>query len=195
MVNNTIIIPETDINIAMINGLIDNNWSGEWSIEDNKIIIQSEYSDTLDNFIKKKKFSYNDALQFVSCMGIIISSIVPYNKSFLFLSLEDITVIDNEWYIINNVDKLVNIIDDDNIVLETPIKITERLLPPEIKNINTLPFITNVSCIYYSIALLTIYCMNITLDSDLNEIYDTKLYYFLKRCLLKSPEKRYYLLI
>ena len=52
-------------------------------------------------------------------MGIIISSIVPYNKSFLFLSLEDITVIDNEWYIINNVDKLVNIIDDDNIVLET----------------------------------------------------------------------------
>ena len=55
-------------------------------------------------------------------MGIIISSIVPYNKSFLFLSLEDITVIDNEWYIINNVDKLVNIIDDDNIVLETPIK-------------------------------------------------------------------------
>ena len=55
MVNNTIIIPETDINIAMINGLIDNNWSGEWSIENNKIIIQSEYSDTLNNFIKKKK--------------------------------------------------------------------------------------------------------------------------------------------
>ena len=54
MVNNTIIIPETDINIAMINGLIDNNWSGEWSIENNKIIIQNEYSDTLDNFIKKK---------------------------------------------------------------------------------------------------------------------------------------------
>ena len=155
MVNN-IIIPETDINIAMINGLIDNNWLGEWTIKNNKIIIQSENGVTLNNFIKKHSFNYNDALQFVSCMGNLLASIVPYGKSFLFLSLDDITVIDNEWYIITNMDKLVNIIDDDNIILDTPIEIKEKLLPPEIKNINTLPFITNVSCIYYSIALLTI---------------------------------------
>ena len=192
MVNN-IIIPETDINIAMINGLIDNNWLGEWTIKDNKIIIQSENGVTLNNFIKKHNFNYNDALQFVSCMGNLLASIVPYGKSFLFLSLDDITVIDNEWYIITNMDKLVNIIDDDNILLDTPIEIKEKLLPPEIKNINTLPFITNVSCIYYSIALLTIYCMKINLN--LNEIYDTKLYFFLKRCLLNEPEDRYYILI
>tara|TARA_B100001094_G_scaffold254875_1_gene253699 strand:+ start:1524 stop:2102 length:579 start_codon:yes stop_codon:yes gene_type:complete len=192
MVNN-IIIPETDINIAMINGLIDNNWLGEWTIKNNKIIIQSENGVTLNNFIKKHNFNYNDALQFVSCMGNLLASIVPYGKSFLFLSLDDITVIDNEWYIITNMDKLVNIIDDDNIILDTPIEIKEKILPPEIKNINTLPFITNVSCIYYSIALLTIYCMKINLD--LNEIYDTKLYFFLKRCLLNEPEDRYYILI
>lgn len=192
MVNN-IIIPETDINIAMINGLIDNNWLGEWTIKNNKIIIQSENGVTLNNFIKKHNFNYNDALQFVSCMGNLLASIVPYGKSFLFLSLDDITVIDNEWYIITNMDKLVNIIDDDNIILDTPIEIKEKLLPPEIKNINTLPFITNVSCIYYSIALLTIYCMKI--NPDLNEIYDTKLYFFLKRCLLNEPEDRYYILI
>ena len=192
MVNN-IIIPETDINIAMINGLIDNNWLGEWTIKDNKIIIQSENGVTLNNFIKKHNFNYNDALQFVSCMGNLLASIVPYGKSFLFLSLDDITVIDNEWYIITNMDKLVNIIDDDNILLDTPIEIKEKLIPPEIKNINTLPFITNVSCIYYSIALLTIYCMKINLN--LNEIYDTKLYFFLKRCLLNEPEDRYYILI
>ena len=192
MVNN-IIIPETDINIAMINGLIDNNWLGEWTIKNNKIIIQCENGVTLNNFIKKHNFNYNDALQFVSCMGNLLASIVPYGKSFLFLSLDDITVIDNEWYIITNMDKLVNIIDDDNIILDTPIEIKEKILPPEIKNINTLPFITNVSCIYYSIALLTIYCMKINLD--LNEIYDTKLYFFLKRCLLNEPEDRYYILI
>tara|TARA_B100000902_G_scaffold287283_1_gene273450 strand:- start:3792 stop:4373 length:582 start_codon:yes stop_codon:yes gene_type:complete len=192
---NSIIIPETDINIAIVNSLIDNNWLGEWSIKDNKIFIQCDNFDTLDNIIKKKKFNYNDALYFVSCMGIILSYIIPLNKSFLFLSLQDITVIDEKWYIINNDNNIVNIIDNDNVILETPIKIKEKMLPPEIKNINSLPFVTNVSCIYYSIALLTIYCMNINFNSDLSEIYDTKLYFFLKRCLLKDPEKRFYILI
>lgn len=190
---NDIIIPNTDINIAMINGLIDNNWLDKWYIKDNNIIIPSNYGMTLDNYIKNNVFKYNDALNFVSCIGMLLASLVPYQKSFLFLSLEDITVINNNWYIINNTDKLVSIIDDDNIILDTFIETKEKKIPPEIKNISTLPFITNVSSIYYSIALLTIYCMKI--NPDLKEIYDTKLYFFFKRCLQNNPVDRYYILI
>tara|TARA_B100001093_G_scaffold444184_1_gene447071 strand:+ start:536 stop:1114 length:579 start_codon:yes stop_codon:yes gene_type:complete len=188
-----IIISKNDVNIAMINGLLKRKWFGKFTIEDNNIIIQSENSYTLDKYIVNNNFDYNDAFRFVFCLGILLASLVPLNKSFLFLSLSDITIINKDWYIITNTNKLVNIIENNNIILDFPIKIRENLIPPEIKNINTLPFITNISCIYYNIALLTIYCMKINVD--LSEIKYSKLYFFLKRCLLKKPENRYYILI
>jgi hypothetical protein len=71
---------------------------------------------------------------------------------------------------------------------------------PEIKNINRLPFSIMYSATYYHLASLIIYCMfhkNICFSEDdavplqtLSAINNTKLYWFLIRCLHNDPSKR-----
>jgi hypothetical protein len=57
---------------------------------------------------------------------------------------------------------------------------------PELLKINLLPFYTDRSASYYSLALLCLKQLNLSLET----IQDTKLFYFLERCLHLEPEKR-----
>ena len=78
--------------------------------------------------------------------------------------------------------------------------ITSLFICPEIKNINRLPFSIMYSATYYHLASLIIYCMfhkNICFSEDdavplqtLSAINNTKLYWFLIRCLHNDPSKR-----
>jgi len=80
--------------------------------------------------------------------------------------------------------------------------VTSLFICPEIKNINRLPFSIMYSATYYHLASLIIYCMfhkNICFSEDdtvvvpvqtLSVIINTKLYWFIIRCLHNDDSKR-----
>ena len=62
---------------------------------------------------------------------------------------------------------------------------------PELLTIDALPFITPRSASYYSLALLCLCQLNLSLEA----IRGTKLFYFLERCLKEEPGERMLLYI
>ena len=106
-----------------------------------------------------------------------------YSKSIAFIRLSDITVLNNTIFIISNLENMVNLhTNNTDIVLICPsTKFNHKTCSPELLSINILPFITHKSSSYYSIGLLCLTVLNMRLD----EIKNTRLFYFLVRCLNK----------
>ena len=183
------ILPQDDIHTELISSLVDNGWSGKWELKDDKIILYNTQG-TLHH--KKRLLDYHQGLQLSMCLAVQMAALVSINKGVLFFSDKDITILDDEWFLLTNLDNVVPIIDNNTIMLSHPISF-HGFLSPEIKNISELPFKTNISCSYYSLALLVIDAMGI--DPSLDQIAESKLYYFLNRCLQENPEKRFILFI
>lgn len=72
------------------------------------------------------------------------------------------------------------------LVYPTVFPLPERRCAPEVLKLNVLPFLTHRSASYYSLALL---CLNV-LNLSLADIKGTKLFYFLERCLKTDPNER-----
>jgi len=186
-----IALPNENLYISLINGLIDNGWKGSWDIEDDKIIIDTKFGENLTERLKKKPLTYYEALRLSMCMGMHLASLIPLNQSIFFFSTNSIYIIDEDWYILLE-PALVPIVSDNNVILTYPIAFKGELAPEQ-KNISSLPFKTNISCAYYSLANLVVKALDI--NNDLDRLAGSKLYYFLKRCLVDEPSKRFFLFI
>ena len=92
-----IFLQYNEINKALINGLIQNGWSGSWYRENDTIVIQTNKSNKIDT-----KLDYYKGQRLAICLGIQIEILATFNKSFLFLEMDDISVINEDWYIINS---------------------------------------------------------------------------------------------
>ena len=125
------------------------------------------------------------------------------NKSYLFFDLEDISIIDENWYIINsfdeNSDKIVDVVNDkvNNVEFSKPLRLSGKYMAPEVKRYFAsekpeIPFNTNVSCIYYSIALIMMEIMDI---DDAEPLNGSPMFFFLNRCLEKNPDNRFFLFV
>tara|TARA_B100000902_G_scaffold385930_1_gene427911 strand:+ start:1670 stop:2227 length:558 start_codon:yes stop_codon:yes gene_type:complete len=182
-------LPNEDLYLQLIYGLVDNGWNGSWNIKDDKIVIDN--GQTMIKRLKNKPLDYYEALRLAMCIGINLASLVPLNKSILFLSLDDIYVIDQDWYILSSLEKLVPIISKNTVMLTRSISF-KGYLAPELKNIKSLPFKTNITSIYYSLAALIIEALAI---DNLSPLAGSKLYFFLQRCFFINPEERYFLFI
>ena len=183
-------LPNEDLYLQLIHGLVDNGWNGSWNIKDNKIVIST--GQTLIKRLENKPLDYHEALRLAICIGINLASLTPLNKSILFLSFDDIYMIDEDWYILSSFNKLVPIISKDVVMLTKPISFKGNLAP-ELKNVRSLPFKTNITAVYYSLASLIIEAL--ALENNLAPLAGSKLYYFLQRCLAINPEERYFLFI
>ena len=150
---------------------------------------------SLDIYIKKTPLNYYEATRLAMCLGIQLSMIHSFNKSLLYVTLENIIRINEDWFLITKAPSLVSILDDDTITIEEPIANNVKYIAPELRNIISLPHKTNISCIYYSIALLIKHAMNITDPLSISSIANSPLYYFLERCMIKEPALRHFLFI
>ena len=121
-----------------------------------------------------------------------MAALVGIGKGIMFFSLDDIIVLGNQTFMIANLDNIVSLNNESSLVLDHPAKF-EGFLPPELDDVRALPFITSVSSAYYSAALMCIHCMGI--DKSLDQIYNSKLYFFLERCLETDPSRRFFLFI
>ena len=190
-----IFLQNNEINKALINGLIQNGWSGSWYSENDNIVIQTNKSNNIDT-----KLDYYKGQRLAICLGIQIEILASFNKSFLFIEVDDISVINDDWYIINSYheknDKIVDILRGGSVTINSPINFKSKFMAPELNDFyksknKELPFNTNVSCLYYSVGLLIIELLEYNLD-DLN---DSQLYHFLKRCLEKNPNNRFFIFV
>ena len=190
-----IFLQNNEINKALINGLIQNGWSGSWYSENDNIVIQTNKSNKIVN-----KLDYYKGQRLAICLGIQIEILASFNKSFLFLEMDDISVINDDWYIINSYheknDKTVDIFGSDSVTITTPINFKSKFMAPELKDFyksknKELPFNISVSCLYYSVGLLIVE----SLEYNLDDLHDSQLYHFLKRCLEKNPNNRFFIFV
>ena len=114
------------------------------------------------------------------------------SKCFYKLDVSNILVIDDCNFIYLSYQDLKDI-KGKNICIYTPISKNTGYLSPELKISKTIPILVSYKTIFYSLGSLII--DNINNIDDLSCIKDTKLYYFLKRCLYEEPDKRFLLYV
>jgi hypothetical protein len=119
--------------------------------------------------------------------------------------LEDIVIIDDKFIITNS--KYLLPIDEENIIFYKPID-HPYFSNPELFVIKELPSRIHYRTSYYSLGALVVFCLfnnyllvanEIKSDQEIEKIiypiYNTKIYWFLKRCFEKESIKRILLLI
>ena len=93
-------------------------------------------------------------------------------------------------YILSNLSQLVPLDKKDRkqlvLIYPTVYPLPSECCAPELLKITALPFLTQRSASYYSLALLCLKRLNLSLD----KIEGTKLFYFLERCLKEEPSER-----
>lgn len=110
-----------------------------------------------------------------------------YNKSITFIRISDITVLNNNIFIISNLENIVDVHNKTNILLICPsTKFNYKTCAPELLQITSLPSTIHKSISYYSIGLLCLHVLNMCID----DIKHTRLFYFLTRCLHKDTQMR-----
>ena len=112
----------------------------------------------------------------------------------LYWRPQDILVIDKRLFLLANLSQLVSLSDKNSTHLATHLVLNyPKIYPfpanccaPELLKITELPFTTHKSASYYSLALLCLHTLNISLD----DLQGTKLFHFLERCLHINAEER-----
>tara|TARA_Y100000741_G_scaffold364882_1_gene357504 strand:- start:97 stop:705 length:609 start_codon:yes stop_codon:yes gene_type:complete len=199
-----IFLKDNEINKALINSIVKNGWDGSWFTENDYIVIE-----TNNNHKINKKLEYYEGQRLCICLGIQLEVLAKFNKSFLFFDLDDISVINEQWYIINSYDETNNKVVSvdsagasagvggaDYITITNPVNFKSEFMAPELINFykdknKNLPFVTNISCIYYSVALLILHYLELNLE----DLLDSPLYYFLKRCMEKDENNRFFIFV
>ena len=107
--------------------------------------------------------------------------------SLLFWQSSDILFVNKKLYLLANLMNLVPI-KSDQIVLNYPaiFPFPKAVCAPELLKMKALPFITHKSLSYYSLALMCLQKLNLSLE----QLQGTKLFYFLERCLKEEPSER-----
>jgi len=161
--------------------------------EKSDIIFKCSSIEPLSEFIKNsedKKISYDSLIKLIYDVGFTIKSLEQTEKAILCFSLDDIIVIDKHIFFFVNTSKILPIIKQQ-ITLKVPIDIKSSFLTPGI-NWKGLPIKTHYKTGIYSFALMAMYAFTNSSYSpeSLNPIFNTKLYYFILRCLKDNPEER-----
>ena len=172
------------------------------------IYFKAKSVQTLSQYISKENvLNYQTILSMLYTLGNQLLYLEKQNKGIPFFALEDILIINDNTFLFINIEKILPI-ENQNIILNYPLSLKSLFIAPELDKDLTIPLKLYYTCSYYSLALLLIYCLygtdynnfltdikNNNFENILNPIFSTKLYYFLKRCLEKDPQKRYFIYI
>lgn len=179
---------------------IKRDWNHQDSSGKNKIIISGSLATPLSDYINSVGYlRYVKTSRLAICLGIQLSVLTDYGYGLPYLTMDDIIVIDENWFLLTNLSKVIRMNKEKQLTITKPLP-SEGFIAPEVKSITQLPHSVDQSCIYYSVALLcsSVYGFNdiiLNKEFDLEIIKTTPLYFFLKRCLHEDPAKRTFLLI
>lgn len=180
-----------------------------YDVKNESLYFNAEKVINLSTYLKEKP---NNKLSENECINLIfyLSKQIKYNEltnyTFYGFDLDDILVIDDEIFIIANSNNLLPI--KNNFLILDYLFTKPYFNSPELQEINILPAKIHYKSCYYSLGCLVTYLLLKTyllvgndikdeneLDNILLPFYYTKLYWFLKRCLIKDYNKRILLLV
>lgn len=135
-----------------------------------------------------------------------------YNSAFIGFNLNHILVVNNNTFIYLNGEHLYKLDQDLFFSVNYPPNSLHLFLAPEFYNIHELPFKVHYKCSFFSIGILFLYIFyaienNNILNIDTNNyeqinnilsnmsFYNTKIFFFLERCLHFDPSQRFLLFI
>lgn len=160
---------------------------------------------TLKTFIAKKEnrkgIPYDKILRVLQNIGIQILILKNINKGIVFFSLEDIIVIDEQYFLFLNTDKIFDINKETKkMTINVPLTYKQQssFIPPELNDMSVIPFEVYYTSEYCSFSMLCVFLfLGITIEGK-EEEYEkisnpflfTQLYFCLKRCIKNIPEQR-----
>jgi hypothetical protein len=160
-----------------------------------KIIFQVDSLESLDK-------SSSDTIliqKFIYDLGVQIFYLKDKHLGIKYFSLSDIVIINNNNFLFINPNKLFTLLDNKDVKLSDvkpfeygiiksdTIDTTSLFLSPELKNHKS-DYIY-YTCAFYSFAQILLYVF----DLELDKLYYTSIYFFLKRCLENDPKLRYFI--
>lgn len=185
-------------------------WKGNFKVANaegngnaNSTTIVSDSIITLQDYLTQhKSMSYDLVEQMILHLGNQMILMSDNNLGLLFFKLDSILLLDNAYFLIADLTTMVPMNSKEQLTLNYPLKMEGGLLSPELVDVSTLPVIVSITSSYYSLGLLCVACLGMDLANDkLNSIImnsnimNTKMYFFLQRCLDSDPNKRYFLYI
>lgn len=163
------------------------------------------FSSTLGDLLKKQggRLHVNQCEQLMSNIHQQFIKLNKHHMSVAYFDIDDIVIIENKYYFIN--DKKILTVKTDHLLIKKLYNTEAQFLPYEMGNEQLsiqLPLKIHINSYIYSLALLTLFCLfnkKFNTRSDaliiLNQIPGIELYWCLSRCLDIEPNNRKLLFI
>ena len=140
----------------------------------------------------KPLMNYNEVETMAFHLSLQLQVLEERGFSLLFLQASDVVILDEQLYLLSNLSQLVPLKKKENIkqiVLNYPTcyPFPKEVCAPEVLLMSALPFVCSKSACYYSLGLLCLKVLHLSLD----DLRGTKLFYFLERCLKNEPTERW----
>ena len=138
---------------------------------------------SLDQYIESTQFTITSATLFLHSIYYQIQSLLENNIAISFMDLNDIMVIDGDKFYFCNYNKLYNITQNKTILVTDFYDPHNLFLPPEFIDNNMIPFSTHYTSVYYSLAIVIIFCLD-----NSNTPPHSRVYHKRKEDLLKEDQ-------
>jgi hypothetical protein len=138
---------------------------------------------------RREKLQYFEGVKLAQCIGQQLFYLEKYAHTFSWFNLDDILVIDETSFLCISLEQLMPVDAFGRIWFTTPFSLKLPHIAPEIQRLMTLPSWVSYKAAYYSLGSLIIFCLaeddekSTKIQLRLEFIADTKLYWFLLRCI------------
>ena len=173
--------------------------TSNFDYETSSIYFCAENITPLKDLIKNNSLSHNKCIKLIYDLTNQILYLKKLGYSFYGFNINDILVVD-ELFMFCSAEYVAPLVNE-LIIFYSPIK-QAYFSNPELYNLTTLPSEISYKCCYYSLGTLVVYCLLNAYINKIEEIekvieplYNTKIYWFIKRCLDPDINKRELLLI
>lgn len=179
--------------------------NAHYDSETNCLFFSAEHVVSFHEHLSSKR-NYKTCIKMIDDLSRQLSSLKDYGYSFYGFDIQDILTIDDS-FVFCSTQHLLPLTDEDNILFYVPPD-KPYFANPELYKLTSLPSEISHKCVYYSLGVLTtFYLLNNYLlvayevksqkeiENILKPIYNTKMYWFIKRCLMDNVNERILLFI
>lgn len=150
---------------------------------------------------RREKLQYFEGVKLAQCIGQQLFYLEKYAHTFSWFNIDNILVIDDSSFLCVGIEQLMPIDAFGRIWFTTPFSNKQPHIAPEIQRLMTLPSYATYKAAYYSLGSLIIFCLAVDDEKStkmtlrIEFIADTKLYWFILRCIDAEPCNRLLLFV
>jgi len=180
--------------------------STHYEKDSNSLFFSAEHVDTLKKCLYNKRLSHMQTIRMIDHLSKQINWLKTKNVGIYGFDLDDVLVINGCTFILCSSQYITQLING-KLIFMTPFELP-YFSNPEISSIKVLPQKVDCKCVYYSLGCLTVFSLlkeyllvgrdfktAKEIDIVLQPLKNTKMYWFLLRCLESNVQKRTLLLI